>query len=131
MPYKWDQMSFQDAQQFNNVPAKPSTSYERVPDSNPTAPHDWRDGDRVEREQIPSMVIGATGFNRCSKRAPKYTSVLDILIRREERALNRITETRVVKTHITITSLLPTDSPKEQFLGTGFGRWDRRFGVYA
>ena len=118
MPYKWDQMSFQDAQQFNNVPAKPSTSYERVPDANPTVPHDWRDGDRVERERIPSIVIGATGFNRCSKRPPKYTSVLDILIRREERALNR-KPMRVVSMHITVTNLYPADSPHQ------------RFGVYA
>jgi hypothetical protein len=110
---KWNAMSFSDAQQFRNVPAVPSMGYERVPDSNPSAPFDWRLGVRVERENIPSMIIGQDGWGRSRKHMPKGKTVLDILIAREERYLASL-PTKPVTTiiHVTIPNRYPSDSPK-------------------
>lgn len=112
---KWNAMTYSDAQQFNNVPAKASTSYERVIDNNPNAPRDWRDGEYVQRENIPSMIIGQEGFGRMTtKHIPRHKikTVLDILIKREERRIERNTgHVRTVALYEVTPNRFPCDSP--------------------
>ena len=88
---RFNQMSFTDAQQFHNVPAKVSFDAETYVDPNPFGERDWRHGVRIETERIPSMVIGQEGFGRQSKHIPRHKirTVLDILIKREERRISR------------------------------------------
>jgi hypothetical protein len=108
--YKWEAVTPADAKVFHSVPMKPGNSCIRVADKNPTSEHDWRDGVKVKRERIPSMIIGQEGYGRCRKHKPKGKDVLDILIEREERG-SRIPEV-VVASHVTVTNCRPMDAPK-------------------
>ena len=97
MIVKWHAMTFQDAQQFNNVPAQASSGYDVVPDDNPNAVRDWKQGDYVQRENIPSMIIGQEGFGR-SRRVPKLgKNVLDRIIDREDRQAMRLKNSSLVR----------------------------------
>ena len=98
MIVKLHAMTFQDAQQFNNVPARASNAYEIVADGNPNTPRDWRFGDYVQRENIPSMIIGQEGFGRSRKVPKQGKDILDRIIAREERQMRRARDSVIIRT---------------------------------
>ena len=108
--YKWEAVTPADAKLFHSVPMMPGNGAVREPDKNPVVDHDWRNGIKVKRENIPSIIIGQEGYGRCRKHKPKGKDVLDILIEREEQE-SRIPEV-VVASHVTVTNCRPMDAPK-------------------
>ena len=108
--YKWDSVTPHDATLFHSVPMAPGNGPVREPDKNPVVDHDWRNGIKVKREMIPSIVIGQEGYGRCRKYKRKGKDVLDIIIQREEQA-NSVKDV-TVSSHVTVGNCKPMDAPK-------------------
>ena len=108
--YKWEAVTAHDATLFHSVPMSPGDGPIREPDINPVVDHDWRNGIRVKRENIPSMINGQEGYGRCRKYRPRGKNVLDILIEREEQQLK--VKDVTVAAHETIGNCKPMDAPK-------------------
>jgi len=108
--YKWSHVTPADAKVFHSVPMKPDQSRHSVPDSSPNATLTWRDGIKIKRERIPSMVNGQTGFGRCRKHTRKGPDILDIIIEKERKE-NHIKDVTICS-HVTVGNCKPMDAPK-------------------
>ena len=73
--YKWDAVTPHDATLFHSVPMAPGNGAVREPDNNPVVDFDWRNGSKVNREMIPSIINGQTEM---STKSLKFTTFMKI-----------------------------------------------------